>query len=733
MIWKICFAMSLIFLAAGAVMFIYKRYHGKGGVRYLGGGVFLSAVSICFPVMHLTENDGFALAMSISQSIRMFVIDTGTSDILDVLQQDALGSIYIPYKIVVCILYLLGPVFTLSVVLRYFSNFFERLRIFFSSRKNLYIFSDLTEKSLEVATNLVEKDEKKKSAILFCNSNAKDDENVELEEKARVIGAILVPQEASRLHLKNKKRYLTYFQISDDEEKNLDCTLAMIDRMTEKNLKKYGATEQNITIYCFASGDEKEILLDAKDKRNLRVILIDEIRDSVYEHLYRYPLYANQNSTEKNGKLSVLIVGGGKIGTEFLKATVWMGQMKSLDLEIYMIDLKGNLRRKSFSARCPELLQEDSDYQIDIHKGNIFSKKIELYLNELKDINYCMVSLGEDEKSLRAALALRGYFYRRYKKVQPVISVYVESRKKREAIRNLNETTRTKEKYYYDIVPFGNGGIYQSQQGSEALLIEYLGLGIHAHYCRLKKEDNRETRREVIKGYYSRQYNRRSSIAGGMHISSKLWEMGLGIIRVPENECEKKLFQKFVHPVNYEERTENIRKTCYSLEHDRWMAYVRAEGWSLATEGGKNIDDIRECYEQYCQVFKNQNYPDKLHPALIPLESDDPQIATLQQVDDMIVQVNKKLGLEYEPRYVESDEEVVDHIGEIVSGEWCGEEGIVLNGRVVQANEWIIADLGEILQYDTEILKREEAKMSLEKRLALQYEMMRCRNGKISL
>ena len=95
--------------------------------------------------------------------------------------------------------------------------------------------------------------------------------------------------------------------------------------------------------------------------------------------------------------------------------------------------------------------------------------------------------------------------------------------------------------------------------------------------------------------------------------------------------------------------------------------------------------------------------------------------------------MNKNLGLEYEPHYVESDEEVVDHIGEIVSGEWCGEEGIVLNGSVVRANEWIVADLGEILQYDTEILKRDEAKMSLEKKLALQYEMMRCRNGKISL
>ena len=76
----------------------------------------------------------------------------------------------------------------------------------------------------------------------------------------------------------------------------------MIDRMTEKNLKKYGATEQNITIYCFASGDEKEFCW-MQDKRNLRVILIDEIRDSVYEQLYRYPLYANQNNTEGKWKV----------------------------------------------------------------------------------------------------------------------------------------------------------------------------------------------------------------------------------------------------------------------------------------------------------------------------------------------------------------------------------------------------------------------------------------------
>ena len=62
--------------------------------------------------------------MSISQSIRMFVVDTGVADILELLKKDTMGVLYYPYKILVCVLYLLAPVFTLSVVLRYFSQFF---------------------------------------------------------------------------------------------------------------------------------------------------------------------------------------------------------------------------------------------------------------------------------------------------------------------------------------------------------------------------------------------------------------------------------------------------------------------------------------------------------------------------------------------------------------------------------------------------------------------------------
>ena len=133
------------------------------------------------------------------------------------------------------------------------------------------------------------------------------------------------------------------------------------------------------------------------------------------------------------------------------------------------------------------------------------------------------------------------------------------------------------------------------------------------------------------------------------------------------------------------------------------MAYVRTEGWRLASNGGRTLAEIRACYELYCEEFKNQNYLAKMHPALVPIESDDPSVATLQQVDDMIVQVNWEKGLgEYYPDYVQSDVELVDHIGEIVSGVWCGSEGMQIAGTLAKEGTCVICSLEDIHRYQEE-------------------------------
>lgn len=124
-----------------------------------------------------------------------------------------------------------------------------------------------------------------------------------------------------------------------------------------------------------------------------------------------------------------------------------------------------------------------------------------------------------------------------------------------------------------------------------------------------------------------------------MHINTKLWEMGYGILRVPEKGEELECYRRCVKSVDFAEilasLSETERAAYYNLEHERWMAYVRTEGWRLASNGDRTLAEIRACYELYCKEFKNQNYLAKMHPALVPIESDDPSVATLQQVDDM--------------------------------------------------------------------------------------------------
>ena len=210
MIWKICFWCAVVCISAGITVFLYHRKQGENKIRYLGAAVLLACIFTCFPAMCLSEQPGFALAMSVSQSIRMFVVDTGTGDILELLPANTLGMLYYPYKILVCLLYLLAPVFTLSVVLRYFSNFFERLRLTARRKQSLYIFSELNERSLETARGIRRTLEKEgeKSGIIFCRSNEKDDLNKELEESAAKLNAVFVAGDMMNLRLNNKKRYI---------------------------------------------------------------------------------------------------------------------------------------------------------------------------------------------------------------------------------------------------------------------------------------------------------------------------------------------------------------------------------------------------------------------------------------------------------------------------------------------------------------------------------------------
>ena len=710
MIWKICFAMAILFVLAGTAVYIISRKQGASRIQYLGAGVFLASVTMCFPVMYMQENAGIALAMCISHSIRMFVVDTGADDILSMLTRDILGSMLLPYKILAVTLYLLAPVFTLGVVLQYFSNTFERLRLRLKKKHDLYIFSELNARSLEIASDMwsCAKKSGRRLEIVFCCSDKKDSVNTDQEKSARKLNAVLLPEEIIHVRLNSQKRRVNYYIISEDDDANVDQTLKMIHDMTGGSAwyTKQRLCQKNVTLHCYATNAEAEILLDAKDKQDLRVVLVDEVRDAVYEQLYEYPLYTNQMQTggAKQKILTLLILGGGKAGCEFLKAAVWSGRMISCELDIHLVDLEGTQLKDRLEAECPELLPDEGNYRICIHEGDIFGSTMQRELDALGQVDYCVSALGDDETSIRAAVWMRRHFCAKAGYTKPFICAYVQSSAKKMAVSELSENTRRKTSLSYDIVPFGCGGAYYGKSDA-AFVLEYLGLGVQSHYFRLNRESDAESRRYAVQNFYEKQGNRRSSIANGMHISTKLWEMGYGILRVPENGEELECYRRCVKPVDFAEILASLNETeraaYYNLEHERWMAYVRTEGWRLSSNGGRTLAEIRACYELYCEEFKNQNYLAKMHPALVLIESNDPSVATLQQVDDMIVQVNreKRLG-EYYPDYVQSDVELVDHIGEIVSGVWCGPEGMQIAGTLAKEGACVICSLEDMRRYN---------------------------------
>ena len=95
----------------------------------------------------------------------------------------------------------------------------------------------------------------------------------------------------------------------------------------------------------------------------------------------------------------------------------------------------------------------------------------------------------------------------------------------------------------------------------------------------------------------------------------------------------------------------------------------------------------------------------------------------------MIENVNRRKKEEYNPDYIQSDKEVVNHIGDIVAGAWCGPDGINIHGVRAKEGECVICTLEDMLQYYISIYQEQKSRMTSEKIITLREEIRRCCYG----
>lgn len=573
--WIVCGNLSLILLLAGGIGAYYfnktkKKISFFNGFYVFAASVFFSNIVLAFPAYWNEMGRSFGAAisavfLSIQNAVRVFAVDGDYSVITANLSSEA-GLVYDYYTCYVALIFLLTPILTVGFVLSFFKNITANIKYRFSRNEEIYIFSDVNKKSLTLAEDLIGNNPER--TIVFTDYFEKNEEEFyELSTRVQELGAICFKKGINVIDfckkIKGKKLY--FFAIGENETENIEQSLSLI--------KKYrDVTENEINLYTFSSRVESELLLTTIDKGRMKVRRINEVRSLVNRILQEHGTKLFEKAyKQENGmkKISAVIVGMGSHGSEMLKALSWYCQLDGYEIEINAFD-KDPLAYDKMYTQCPELISKkyngvvvegEAQYQIDIHSGvevdSIdFMKKIQAIENP----TYVLISLGSDAENIRIAAYLRMLFARKGYKDGPVIQAVIcnsEEAKALEGIKNFKNQE-------YQIQCVGDLRTSYSENVIKNTELENQALDVHMSYGIMGKTGAELTAaiEEATETFWKYEYNYRSSMATEIH-------------KQVYKYCRRPDIGEIDGKIPDEERDAILK----SVEHRRWNAYMRSEGY----------------------------------------------------------------------------------------------------------------------------------------------------------
>lgn len=554
--WMISFFAAVIILALGglAAFCLKKPGRGKNGVitafNVLLCSVFLAGVSIFYPVYSdMFQGEQFqmvkAVLLTIQRTLRLFILDCEIEMIMEHITADA-GWVYTAYSACAAVLFVLAPLLTFGMVLSFFRNLFAWRQYLFGFFRDVYIFSELNEKSLALAKSIHSRDSRR--LLVFTNVFDEDEEKISvLAEQARDMEAVCFKKDvqAVKFLLHSKKRNLYFFAIGECESENLDQALKLIEL--------YGRIP-NTHLFVFSTRVDGELLLTSVDKGKMRVRRVNDIRSLINRILYEDgdKIFANAVHGEDGKKhISAVVVGMGHYGSSMVKALSWFGQMDGYDLTIDVFD-RDPMAYDKLYVQCPELISDqyngvtvpgEACYKIRIHSGmDVDSRAFAEKIGKLNKATYVLISLGADEENIRTAAYLRMLFERNGAK--PVIQAIVYNSDKAKALNQI--TNYRGQTYAIDFI-----GDLETSYSEDVILNSELEKEALERHLKWGAEDD----------FWKYEYNYSSSVASAIHIKARkacgMAGSGKGENELTEEEC----------------------LAVEQLEHRRWNAYMRSEGY----------------------------------------------------------------------------------------------------------------------------------------------------------
>ncbi len=564
MLWEICLVLAIVFLIAFALLLFLrnKRKERKNHINFLGAFFACVAISssilffpICLNIFKDSNCSTFEVVLvAFHNVIKMFVVDGDFSFIVSNIPNDVYW-VSKGYLVVFAVLYVIAPILTFGFILSFFKNISSYIAYARQFYKDAFIFSELNEKSLTLAEDIFKKGRKRR--IVFCNVI----EDVSLEnnqfiEQAKVIGAVCFKKDivTANLNIRIKRKQLNFFAINSNQSENINVALKIIDKF------RY---EANSHLYVFSTEEASEILIATAFNRSiqskppmLKVRRVNEVRSLIdrvlyedgYENIFNSALPSKL--TEKT--IHALVIGMGSHGTEMTKALSWFCQMTDYYPEISCFDKESDVLEK-FKGLCPELMSDQINGKYDIEgesknritiysNTDVLTTEFEELVCSISPPTYIFVSLGDDELNIHTAIKLREMFLR--KGYSPRIQAVVSSSEKKIALDDITNFKNQR----YDIDFVGDINSLYSEDSIIKSDIEKVALERHLKWG---QEDD----------FWKFDYNYRSSVASAIHQKMKKLCKIPGIDKAPKERTDEELW--------------NLR----ILEHCRWNAFMRSEGY----------------------------------------------------------------------------------------------------------------------------------------------------------
>ncbi|MCD7837638.1 MAG: NAD-binding protein [Clostridiales bacterium] len=599
MMWfQVCLTVSVIFFAAGIGLFFVERRSGSAAshalrtpLNTLLAAVFCAATVMFVPIYHQMFPGGIpamlkTVLLSIHNAIRLFIVDGEFTIVTESIPPEY-GCLYTAYTLFAAIVFVVAPVLTFSLVLSLFKNASEVLRLLTKWNSDLYVFSELNQRSLTLARDIAANGtgNAKRTVVFTDVFEQNNEETSELIEGARSIRAILLKQDICTVTypFHSKRKQLKLFILGSDSSENIVQALSLISRYKNRE-------ESHLYVLC--TNLESDLLLSSAESGRMNVRRIDPERSLVNRLLYENgdEIFSTARETEDGKQISAVIVGLGRYGSSLLKALSWFCQMDGYHLQITAFD-QNPLAEETLRVQCPELLSDkyngvripgEAEYRITIHAGvAVGSQTFVDGIGKLREATWVFVALGDDTKNIETAAYLRMLFARSHS--HPKIKAVVDNTEKKNALHGLKNFKG--QSYDIDFI----GDLESSWRESTVLHseLEQKALAIHRRWGEEEM-------------FWKYEYNYRSSMASAIHSRARI---ACGIPGA--GKAEKEMSPE-------EHRNLSV------LEHKRWNAYMRSEGYVFSGTTEKS----------------SRNDLAKVHYDLVP---DDALAESEKKKDDLIV------------------------------------------------------------------------------------------------